>query len=354
MNHTDEDALHRIMAELRRAPRRRARDLHCPFPPAVHADVEVILDRSIAWAREVGLCGSPAAERRLRGAAIGRLPARAYPWGARPMVQLAADWTTLFCLLDDHIERLEGPAAVTACLTELADILRGGGEPGGDPMKRACADLHARLVAAAPPGWMARFDIRVRQLFDAFSWEAAVRRAGAIPAMDVYLPMREVTVGLHVEFEIGELACGAELGPRARNHPAIVALARRASNIVGWANDIYTYEREISQGEGTNLVAVLACERGMSLGRALASAIAMHDAEVRSFIALSSDLPSIGAGEDEGVHGYVAMLRCWVRGHLDWGTETGRYDPGLAAARERLPDVTRASVGGLAAEQGAH
>lgn len=330
--HAPEDTLHRIMAELRHAPGQPARDLHCPFSPAVHAEVEHIQARSVAWAREVGLCASPQAERRLRGAGIGRLPARAYPNGIQSIVQLAADWTTLFCLLDDHIERLAGPDEVAACLAELADLLRDGGDPGPDPLERACADLHKRLLAEAPPGWMSRFDMRVRQLFDAFSWEAAVRRAGVVPALDVYLPMREVTVGLHVEFEIGELACGAALGPRLRNHPALVTLARKASNIVGWANDIYTYEKEISQGEGTNLIAVLAHAEGISLRQALARAVAVHDEEVRSFVALSSALPYVGPGEDERLARHASMLRCWVRGHLDWGKETGRYDPGRSSA----------------------
>ncbi len=326
--------LHRLVDELRRGPRRPARDLHCPFEPAVHAEAPDIQARSVAWAREVGLCGSEAAARRLGGARIGWLPARAYPEGELALVQIAADWTTLFCLLDDHIERLDGPVSVNTCLQELSTLLRSGGEPGQDPMKRACADLHRRLLAVAPAGWMARFGERVDQLFEAFTWEASVRRAGVIPSLGVYLPMREVTVGLHVEFAIGELACGAELGPRGRHHPAVVALARRASNIVGWCNDIYTYEKELGQGEGTNLVAVLAAKEGLSLGRAVTRAIARHDDEVRAFMALSCELPSLGEGEDEALRRYVAMLRCWVRGHLDWGRETGRYD---AARTARAP-----------------
>lgn len=218
------------MDELRRSPRRTARDLHCPFEPAVHAEALDIQSRSVAWACEVGLCGSEAAARRLRGARIGVARGARVPAGRAHVVQIAADWTTLFCLLDDHIERLDGPASVNICLQELSTLLRSGGEPGQDPMKRACADLHRRL-RAPPARRIARFGERVDQLFDAFTWEASVRRAGVIPSLGNDLPMREVTVGLHVEFVIGELACGAELGPRGRHHPAVVASARRASNI---------------------------------------------------------------------------------------------------------------------------
>ena len=324
--------LHRIIREIQEGEVPRSRDLYCPFESAVHPEVDDIQARSVAWARGVGLCAGEAAERRLRGARIGRLPARAYPHGDRAWVQLAADWTTLFCLLDDHIERLDGPAAVSACLTELATLLRDGGDPGQDPMKRACADLHARIATMATPTFRSRFDERVRELFEAFSREAAVRRAGAIPTLDAYLPMREVTVGIHVELVIGELACDAELGPTARRHPAVIALARMASSIVGWANDVFTYEKEIGRGEGTNLVAVLARAEDLSLRDAVARAIAGHDDEVRAFIALSRDLQSPGPAEDEQLRRYTSMLRCWVRGHLDWGRETGRYDPAHSLA----------------------
>ena len=47
---------------------------------------------------------------------IGRLAARANPQGRRDLVEIAADWTTLFCLLDDRIEGLDPGAAGSEAL----------------------------------------------------------------------------------------------------------------------------------------------------------------------------------------------------------------------------------------------
>jgi 5-epi-alpha-selinene synthase len=75
-----------------------------------------------------------------------------------------------------------------------------------------------------------------------------------------------------------------------------------------------------------NLVLVLMNERGISLTEAVAQAVELHDNEVRSFLQCVEQLPSFGAA-DADVECYVEMLRCWIRGHLDWAHETGRYRP---------------------------
>ena len=342
-----------LLDQLHHAPRPRVPELHCPLEPGAHDAAEAIHSRSVAWARAVGLAPTSAAEARLRASKIGWLVARAYPRGDAAMVQIAADWATVFCLLDDRLERLPSPAAVAGYLAELASVLRTSGDPSPrgadgeaeqDPVKRACADLRVRLSRAAPRDWHVRFDARIAELFRAFVLEAEVRAAGGIPALDVYVPMREVTVGIHVETEIGELACGIEIEEPTRGRRDLAALRRMASNIVGWANDLFTFEKELRQGESTNLVMVLAAAEGLDLTDAVARAAERHDDEVRSFIALGADI--LASDTNEGVKKLVAMTRAWVRGHLDWAHETGRYDPVHAppAARESAHSLPRAAV----------
>lgn len=303
------------------APRSPA--LEVPFASAVHPEVAQIQAASVAWARACGLVGEGRDLQRLHAARIAWLPARAYPHGAPRALQIAADWTTLFCLLDDHIEKLAGPDEVAAVLADLEarlDPAATPGEPTRPGLARACVDLRGRIVAESADA-LPRFHARVRELFAAFVVEAAGRCAGVVPELAAYVPLREQTVGLHVEFVIGELVDGLALTEHTRAHPDRVALARMASNLVGWANDIFTHAKEIEEGETNNLVFVLARAGGLDLAAALARAVELHDAELRAFIALT------GAVEAP-LRRYAAMLAAWVRGHLDWGRETGRYAPG--------------------------
>lgn len=345
------DSLLRLVAELQQTSSPAVRELHCPLPPAIHPEFADIQSRSVEWARRSGLAPSDKAAARVDASRIGWLVARAFPGGDAAWVQLAADWTTVFCLLDDHIERADSPAGVVACLADCASALRHGRRPGQSGLVGACASLHERLSAAAPPGWMDRFHASVDQLFAAFAAEAEVRRAGEIPALDTYVPMREITVGVRVLLGFGEAACAAPLPEAARRHPVVTALERKACNIVGWANDLFTYRKELSAGEVTNLVAVLADGGRLPLGTAVEEAASMHDEEVRSLLSLSSNLPSFGEAGDRAVRAYVGTLRTWVRGHLDWAHETGRYDPRredtaapAAATRARQADARRGSA----------
>ena len=135
-------------------------------------------------------------------------------------------------------------------------------------------------------------------LFAAFMTEARTRAAGTIPELDAYLRVREQTVGLHVEFALGEIVQAIDLSPAQRESPGRVALAALASDL-----------------ETHNLVFVLAQAGALARPAAVARAVAMHDA---------------------------AMLRAWVRGHLDWGRETGRYAPEMPVFMDTSTSPTRA------------
>jgi hypothetical protein len=299
----------------------RVPELHCPFAGAIHEDDDAVNAATLAWAREVGLVDAQRAGR-LAASKIGSLVARAYPRGAREPLQLAADWTTLFCLLDDWIERLESTAAVARTLAAVhAALCHGVPANAASPLERAAADVGARFARLASPAQRRRFDARASQLFQAFAHESEVRASGRPAPMRAYLPLREVTVGLYVEMEIGEIVDGIELSADARAAAERVGLLRSTSNLVGWANDIHTYEKEVREGEPNNLIAVMVAE-GMDLGSAVARAVAMHDAEARSFAARAAEV-----GSDPELRRYADTLRAWVRGHLDWSRETGRYRP---------------------------
>jgi 5-epi-alpha-selinene synthase len=312
-----------------RAPRASggAPRLFCPFAPAVSPHATVVQEASLRWARTFGLVASDGALRSLGASKIGWLVARAFPEGSREVLQIAADWTTLFCLLDDLTEAPgASPVHVAAYLSRLLEVLASGAAlPGDAPAAHALLDLRRRLDPIAPPGWMTRFVARIEEIAVGFSWEAIHRARRVRPDLSMYLVMREITVGIYPQLELGELACSLTLPAEAREHPTVRRLAAAAVNAVGWSNDIFTYEKEIAQGEVHNLIEVLRVTTGSSLAEAVAAAVAKHDAEVRTFLELERRLPSFGDA-DADVRRYVAILRSWIRGHLDWAHETGRYD----------------------------
>ena len=309
--------------------------LYCPFAPKVHTDASSVHEGSVLWARSLGMLPTEQHVRTAQKAKVGWLVARAFPTAMSRGLQLVADWTVLFCVLDDHIEKLGSARKVENYLQHLLAVFRG--EVAGsaeDPFAAGMIDLRVRLLAMAAPRHFHSFADRLEELFKGNVAEARQRERGKIPSVVSYLQLREVTIGLQVMFALAEILEGFSLPETIREHPALRRLATRTSNIVGWANDLFTYEKEIIQGEMHNLVLVLMNEHRLTIAQAVAQAVMLHDNEVRVFLAEIEQLPSFGLA-NANVQRYVAMLRSWIRGHLDWAHETGRYRPFEEPAAEQ-------------------
>jgi len=299
--------------------------LYCPFEPEVHPGASLAHENSIRWARSQGLLETEQRAMSAEKARTGWLAARAFPTAMPHGLQWAADWLVLFCTLDDHIEKQRYATEVESDLLELLNLFRSGTDcPRNGPFGSAMLDLRQRLLALAPSSHVTRFVDQLEELFEGFAIEARNRERDRIPDVASYLRLREVTVGLKVMFALAELLDGFSLSDDTRTHPVLRRLATRASNIVGWANDLFTYEKEVLHGEIHNLVMVLMNERGLTVSEAVQQAVALHDNEVRDFLGDVAQLPSLDL-TDADVRSYVRMLKCWIRGHLDWARETGRY-----------------------------
>jgi hypothetical protein len=304
-------------------------ELYCPFPSALHREVDAVQAQSVAWARRFHLLGS--SERKYRAlddAAIARLVARSFPAADRDGLQIAADWTTLFCLLDDKTE-VAGTSMVrlAALLSRLLDAFRDGNS-GDDAFASALVELRGRMLETAGETWLVEFGEIVEKLFSAFLWENLNRSNRISPSLAAYVTMRETTVGLLPQLALAEITDHVRLSPETLAHPTVRSLTTMACNVVGWTNDLFTYEKELAQGEVHNLVILHMHEGRMEHAEAEARVVAGHDAEMRSFIALSARLPNVGDERPQLLR-YVGVLRAWMRGHLDWARETGRYRPGV-------------------------
>ena len=305
----------------------RMDSLYCPFTSNVHEDASEVHVGSVLWARSLGMLPTEQHVRSAHKAKVGWLVARAFPTAGSCGLRLVADWTVLFCMLDDFIEKCNSAVDVEEYLQYLLNLFRADiAGSFDDPFAAGLLDLRSRLLALGELSYFTNFADQMEALFAGFITEAQNRDLAQIPDVASYLPLREVTVGLHILFTLGGLLEGFSLPDSVRAHPAIRTLATRTSNIVGWANDVFTYEKEFRAGEIHNLVLVLMNERRISIGEAVVQAVAFHDNEVRSFLQEIEQLPSFGAA-DADVQRYVEMLRCWIRGHFDWAHETGRYRP---------------------------
>lgn len=305
-------------------------ELYCPFYPAVHPKAANVHNASVAWAMAMGLARDDKHVQALHNAKVGWLVARAFPIADQmDALQIAADWITLFCLIDNHIESIRGPALSHVYLKGLLNVFRDGAAPLiVDPFAQAFRDLRERMIAVDVPLWITRFGEQLQRLFGTFVDEAKWRQLDAVPDVLRYRKMREVSSGLYFGFRLGELTDNINLPQIAREHPVVRSLESKAALIVGLANDIYTVEREFARGEVNNMIMVLMHEESLTIEEAVIRTVELHDAETREFIALALQLPSFSIQIDGDLQRYVEVLSSMISGHRSWALETARYGSG--------------------------
>lgn len=303
--------------------------LDVPFPSAVSRHAEVVHNGTVEWLDRSGVFADEAAYRRFRATNIGWLAARFHPDASRDALQLVSDWYGWMFFRDDQRDESEighQPARLAVENARLLEVLKGGAPPAkGEAMEHALADLRERMLTVVSADAWVRLVKSIAEHFDSTVWEANNRLRGVTPDVETYIGMRPITGGLNVDTEFIEVAEHTRLLPEMRKHPLVSMMSRASNNVVCWANDIFSLEKEIRRGDVHNLVLVLQHTQGLGLQEALDRAAGMHDAEVRSFIDMEKRLPPFSGPEAANLERFIGVLRTRMRGFLDWARESGRY-----------------------------
>jgi len=303
--------------------------LMCPFHAALNPHAVEAQHATVAWARRFHLLERDASYQRLHRLQYGMLMARAYPSAAPETLQIATDWSTWLFLLDDQCDEAglgHNPEQLARFHTQLLGVLNGAPPVQGmAPLAHGLWNLRTRILSHAPEGWYQRFSDTVTHYFAANVWEATNRRQKHIPDAASYCAMRLDTSAVYPCLLLIELTERLCLPPAVCDHPVLQRLATMANNVISWANDIVSLEKELRQGDVHNLAFILSQEQKISLQAAVDRVAKLHDAEVSAFIALAQQLPSFTPAIDAELQRYVLGMRYWMRANLDWSLDTVRY-----------------------------
>jgi len=227
----------------------------------------------------------------------------------------------------DESEFGKHPELVAAANNKYLDILKGSNVISeAQPLSYALRDLRQRLVVLAPTSiWMRRFTRSVAEHFTSTVWKATNRSRGLNPDLKSYIRMRPITGGLYVDTEFIGIAERTHVPPEVREHPDVKSLMRTSNNVICWANDLFSLEKEAESGDVHNLVLILRHERKGSLQKAVSDAVTMHNSQVEEFENLEPRIPSFGRAVNANLGRYIAVLKTRMCGNFDWSQESGRY-----------------------------
>lgn len=304
-------------------------ELFCPFPSVINPHIETVQHQTIAWASRFRLIDSPQLQHRHNQAQFSRVVGRAYPNAAPADLRLVCDWNTALFVWDDCCDEAQlgrHPELLRARGSQLLDVLLGTAPSDPeDNLIQALANVGDRLRQRMPGSWVRRFVHHVQEYVEGTLWEAQNRVQGIVPDLATYMRMRQLAGALYAYFEFADLTEQIDLPIHIRKHPMVEQLKLMAANVVAWANDIFSLEKELRHGDVHNLVIALQREQQLTWQSAIDRTAELHNLEVSNFIELVTRLPVFGPAIDLPLQRYVGVLRSWMRGNIDWSCETGRY-----------------------------
>lgn len=302
--------------------------LDCPFPCAINPHADTVNDHTLNWVRKFSLVPDEKSFLRLQKSKFGRLAARAYPNAPLEELKLVSDWNTWLFIRDDQCDESglgKDPIRLAGVHSEFLEILHGRvPEKYDSVLSHALFDIRSRLLGKANSAWMSRFVYSVIEYFESSVWEAFNRADGRIPDTETYILMRPYTGGLYTDIELIDITEGIYLPLHVRKNKIIQSLTLMTNNVVCWSNDIISYAKESKHYDVHNLVSTL-LPTLPSLQEAIDLAAEMTHAEIAAFVELEKQIPSFSSEIDKEVQRYIAVLRSWMRGNLDWAYESGRY-----------------------------
>jgi hypothetical protein len=311
--------------------------LFCPFTPELHPQINDIEGEALArWAKYLGVHARHSVFQKLRRSHFPMLLGRCHPEADKTRVGPALDFLIWNFSWDDQVDVGHVPAEWVSQQSEMAMAVLRGATPYHDapPLLWLLASIRERLAQLMPEAWMERFIQACYAYFEGTIWEAQTRSDRTCLDVDTYIQLRRLSVGTYMVFTQIEAIEGFLLPEEVLKSPDIQRLVETATDVIGWANDLFSLGQDLQDEFHPNLVFSLQKEKGLELQAAIHLAVEMHDAAVRRFLEQEKNLPSFGE-HDAKVASFVTGVRRWIRANVDWSIQTGRYQEAEAEGTSR-------------------
>ncbi len=306
--------------------------LFCPIEPAIHPEHVRAEEESTAWVLQHAMVRPGPHVAALRALRIPEFVSRAYPHAQYEDLRIVMDWTMWGFLADDqHDQLVDKPELLRARYLEHVEVLENGLADHVTGMHQALGDLRTRIHTRGGPGCLRRFTEASSDWFESMHEEIRNRVRVTPPSLLDYLRLREVTVGMYTEYALLDVTHQVRTTDSFWIEPDVRRLAAMAANIIGWANDVFSYGKERNAGDPHNMVLLFSAEQGLSTDEAVARTVVMHDREMMRFLELTESVRRSRWISTELIEPFLDLLFAWIRGNIDWAVSSDRY--GLVGAQ---------------------
>ncbi|WP_424211184.1 terpene synthase family protein [Streptomyces sp. BI20] len=317
-------------------------EFYVPYPARLNPHLDQARAHTKRWAREFGMLEGSGVweEADLDAHDYGLLCAYTHPDCDGDALDLITDWYVWVFFFDDHFlemfKRGQDLAGARAYLDRLGafmpmDLAAGFPEPT-NPVEAGLADLWRRTVPAMGRDWRERFSLSTKNLLDESMWELANIDIGRVSNPLEYIEMRRKVGGAPWSAGLVEYVA-AEVPAKVAHTRALGVLRDAFSDAVHIRNDIFSYEREVTdEGELSNAILVLETFLGCPTQQAADLANDLLTSRLQQFEHTTLvELPQLFAehaldpAEIAAVLAYAKGLQDWQSGGHEWHTVSSRY-----------------------------
>ncbi|MFE5206952.1 germacradienol/geosmin synthase Cyc2 [Streptomyces sp. NPDC056600] len=325
----------------RRVGPARIPDLPMPFELTLSPHLDGARHRLRDWVEDTGIFAEGVwDEDKLRAYDLPLCAAGIHPSGTREGLDLASAWLAWGTYGDDYYPLVFGHrrdlAAARLTTARLSACMPLEGEAAGPPanaMERGLADLWARTTAAMSPDERKILRKAVDDMTESWVWELANQLLHRVPDPVDYLEMRRATFGADLTMSLCRLGHGPAVPAEVYRSGPVRSLENAAVDYACLVNDIFSYQKEIEfEGEIHNAVLVVQNFFGCDYPDALRVVQDLTARRMEQFQhVVAHELPALyedlalGVEARRAVDGYVADLRNWMAGILNWHREVDRY-----------------------------
>jgi hypothetical protein len=243
-------------------------------------------------------------------------------------LQLAADAMTWFFIHDDHMDEVfhGSPGELQDLHAQFLDACnaRRLNEPA-EPLSRGLHDICRRIYARCGAAWLQHFTYRVHEYLESIKWEYELRWRAEVPDLAAYMLLRPVVGTIYMVFSLAAMLNNVPTDAEFLQHLYIRKLTDLAGLQMTFYNDVWSFERDLVEGNRSNLISILQNENCLDLQAAVNLAVTMTNNQVTAFIRLKEMLPSFDPEEDGLAKRYVAALENFMSGQRNWMMRTPRF-----------------------------
>ncbi|WP_146155672.1 terpene synthase family protein [Enhygromyxa salina] len=196
----------------------------------------------------------------------------------------------------------------------------------------AYANVAKRLLRYTNRAGLRHYVEGMRTYFQGCVMETRKRNKRMTHVAD-YTIVRLRCSAVYPTLDIGAIVEDFDVSDEVREDPAFQTMMSATNLCVSYVNDLFSYAKESSAGEHSNLVAVYATAYGMGLRDAMDAAMRTNDRVVEEYFEAKAHF-ELEHEVDEATRGYIKIMEDWMRGNFDWYHQrrTERYAHNLTAA----------------------